>query len=103
MNLPQISEAISPAGIGQAMFELIADLYPICRSITGNGVRQTLKRIQQVVPIEIHEVPSGTKVFDWEVHDDWNIRTANIKNAGGERFVDFHHSNFMFLTTASPS
>jgi aminopeptidase-like protein len=102
MNLPQISEAISPAGIGQAMFELIADLYPICRSITGNGVRQTLKRIQQVVPIEIHEVPSGTKVFDWEVPDEWNIRDAYIKNAGGERLVDFHHSNLHVLNYSIP-
>ena len=60
-------------GIGDEMYQLISELYPICRSITGNGVRQTLKILQEHIPLTIHEVPSGTQVFDWTVPKEWNI------------------------------
>lgn len=93
MNLAELREAFHPSDSGQAMFLLMADLYPICRSITGDGVRQTLNRIREHVPIEIHEVPSGTQVFDWVVPPEWNIRDAYIQNARGEKVVDFHNSN----------
>jgi aminopeptidase-like protein len=102
MNLHQTSEMVCPAGTGQEMLALMADLYPICRSITGDGVRRTLKRIQQEIPIEIHEVPSGTKVFDWEIPDEWNVRDAYIKNAEGERVIDFHQSNLHVLNYSIP-
>ncbi|MEJ2008187.1 MAG: DUF4910 domain-containing protein [Acidobacteriota bacterium] len=84
------------------MLGLMADLYPICRSITGDGVRQTLKRIRQHIPIEIHEVPSGTKVFDWVVPREWNIRGAYIRNAGGETIVDFRDSNLHVVSYSVP-
>lgn len=84
------------------MYALVKDLYPICRSITGDGVRQTLDRISAVVPLTIHEVPSGTAVFDWEIPKEWNIRDAYIENARGERVVDFAASNLHVLNYSVP-
>lgn len=68
--------------------ELIGDLYPICRSITGDGVRQSLDRLEAVVPLERHEVPTGTPVFDWEIPREWNVRAAWIKGPDGRKVVD---------------
>ena len=68
---------------GRDMHTFIADLYPLCRSITGNGLRETLRRIQTHIPLTIHEVPSGTHVFDWTVPREWNIRDGWVKNAQG--------------------
>src|SRR5215216_2999523 len=78
---------------GEAMHQLITELYPICRSITGDGFRQTLDLIRAHIALTVHEVPSGTKVFDWTVPKEWNIRDAYIKNRAGERVVDFRKSN----------
>ena len=88
--------------IGDEMYEQIKQLFPICRSITGNGVRQTLKIIKEKIPIEIKEVPSGTKVFDWTVPKEWNINDAYIKNSKGERIVDFKRSNLHVLHYSVP-
>jgi aminopeptidase-like protein len=90
------------ADVGQAMHSLIKDLYPICRSITGDGLRETLRRIQAYVPLTLHEVPSGTQVLDWTVPPEWNIRDAYIKNARGERIVDFQRSNLHVLNYSVP-
>ena len=79
--------------MSQEMYQLISNLYPICRSSTGNGVRHTLHVIQQYIPLIIHEVSSGTHVFDWIVPKEWNIRDAYVKNAKGEKIIDFHKSN----------
>ena len=89
-------------GVGSEMHALITRLYPICRSITGNGVRETLRIIQKQIPIEIQEVPSGTKVFDWNVPREWNIRDAWIKNAAGERIVDFKKLNLHVVSYSTP-
>jgi aminopeptidase-like protein len=88
--------------LGQAMYAFVSDLYPICRSITGDGVRDTLRRISERVPLEITEVPSGTKVFDWIIPREWNIRDAYIKNTRGERVVDFKRSNLHVLNYSTP-
>jgi aminopeptidase-like protein len=72
---------------------LAAKLYPICRSITGDGVRETLGYLGQHIPLDVQEVPTGTQVFDWTIPREWNIRDANIKNMAGERIVDFRRSN----------
>jgi aminopeptidase-like protein len=88
--------------IGQEMYQLIAALYPICRSITGNGLRQTLQMIKELIPLEIYEVPSGSKVFDWTVPKEWNIRDAYIKNLQGEKIVDFTKSNLHVLNYSTP-
>jgi len=88
--------------VGQRMYELIEELYPICRSITGNGVRQTLNILARIIPLKVHEVPSGTQVFDWVVPKEWNIREAYIKNSKGEKIVDFRKSNLHVLNYSIP-
>jgi aminopeptidase-like protein len=91
-----------PEKTGAEMHQLIVDLFPICRSITGNGVRQTLRRIQQDIPLQIHEVPTGTKVFDWTVPREWNVRDAYVKNRAGEKVIDFRRSNLHLLHYSTP-
>ena len=87
---------------GKKMHELVAQLFPICRSITGDGVRETLEIIQEHIPLELHEVPSNTKVFDWTVPREWNIKDAYIKNDKGERVVDFKESNLHVVSYSAP-
>jgi aminopeptidase-like protein len=84
------------------MHAFIADLYPLCRSITGNGLRETLRRIQTHIPLTIHEVPSGTRVFDWTVPREWNIRDAWVKNSKGEKVIDFGASNLHVVNYSVP-
>ncbi len=88
--------------IGNEMFQLMEELFPICRSITGNGVRQTLKILKKYIPLEIHEVPTGTKVFDWTIPKEWNIQDACIINPNGERIVDFKKSNLHIVNYSTP-
>ncbi len=79
------------------MRRLAAELYPICRSITGEGLRQTLRVIGQEIPLEIREVPSGTRLFDWTVPNEWNVRRAFIEALDGRRLVDFADCNLHLL------
>lgn len=88
--------------LGQQMFDLVVDLFPICRSITGNGVRQTLGILNRLIPLSIEEVPSGTSVFDWTIPPEWNISDAYIKNERGERVVDFKKNNLHVLNYSAP-
>jgi len=88
--------------IGHRMHQLVAELYPICRSITGNGFRETLQVIRRHIPLEVHEVPTGTKVFDWTVPKEWNIRDGYVKNSRGERVIDFQKSNLHVLNYSAP-
>lgn len=96
---PERSDAYQ---IGLEMHRLISDLYPICRSITGDGVRKTLRILQQLIPLEIHEVPTGTQVFDWIVPKEWNVRDAYVKNSRGEKVIDFQVSNLHLLNYSIP-
>ena len=88
--------------VGLRMHQLITELFPICRSITGKGVRETLRVVSQRLPLEVREVPSGTAVFDWTVPNEWNIRDAYIKNSKGERVVDFRRSNLHVVSYSCP-
>ena len=79
---------------GSVLYKLAERLYPICRSITGNGVRETLDIIKEYVPtLQINEIPTGTKVFDWTVPQEWNIHEAYIEDSLGRRVVDFKDNN----------
>jgi aminopeptidase-like protein len=84
------------------MHSLAAELYPFCRSITGNGLRDTLRAIQERIPLAMCEVPSGTQVFDWTVPNEWNIREAWIKTARGEKVVDFARNNLHVVSYSAP-
>jgi aminopeptidase-like protein len=88
--------------IGEDIYALAAEIFPICRSITGDGVRQTLDILGRYIPIERHELPTGTKVLDWDVPKEWNITDAYIKNADGERIIDFRRSNLHVLNYSLP-
>jgi aminopeptidase-like protein len=88
--------------IGKELYRLVEELYPLCRSITGNGVRETLTILQSHIPLTIHEVPSGTQVFDWQVPKEWNICDAYIKNRRGERVIDFRQSNLHVVGYSIP-
>lgn len=93
---------VAPAGSGAAMHALIQDLYPICRSITGDGIRASLRRLGEIVPIEIREVATGTRVLDWTVPKEWNIRDAWIADNTGRRVVDFRASNLHVISYSVP-
>lgn len=88
--------------IGRSMHALAAELFPICRSITGDGLRRTLRIIGQQIPLELHEVPTGTRVFDWTVPKEWNIRDAWIKDASGQKIVSFADSNLHIVNYSTP-
>jgi aminopeptidase-like protein len=87
---------------GARMYRFVAELYPICRSITGEGFRQTLYQIRKHIPLEIHEVPTGTNVFDWTIPREWNIRDAWVKNAQGQKVIDFKKSNLHVVNYSVP-
>ena len=85
------------------MYALCARLFPICRSITGAGVRKTLQILQEICPsMTLHEVPTGTQVFDWTVPKEWNIRDAWIKNSKGEKILDFKKTNLHVVGYSIP-
>jgi aminopeptidase-like protein len=87
---------------GLEMHALAAELYPFCRSITGDGVRSTLRRLAQDIPLEVREVPSGTQVFDWTVPEEWNIREAWIKDPNGREVVNLANHNLHVIGYSTP-
>lgn len=96
------SRGIDFDNCGQAMHELAARLFPICRSITGAGVRQTLTHLREYIPLVIHEVPTGTPVLDWTVPKEWNIRDAYIQDEHGVKVVDFQQNNLHVVSYSVP-
>jgi aminopeptidase-like protein len=89
--------------IGQQMWNWASDLFPICRSITGPGVRQTLAYFERLLPgLQIHAVPSGSAVFDWVVPDEWSIRDAYVSDEQGNRLIDFRVSNLHVVNYSIP-
>jgi aminopeptidase-like protein len=97
-----IAAALDRPGIGEEIYTLAAELYPICRSITGPGVRETLSILQRHVALAQHEVPTGTPVLDWTVPKEWVIREAWIEAPSGERVVDFNTLNLHVLNYSAP-
>jgi aminopeptidase-like protein len=102
MNAKETTTRPSTQDMGEAMLGLMAEMYPICRSITGEGVRETLRLIQNHIPLEVREVPSGTKVFDWTVPLEWNVSDAYIVNKDGIRVVDFKAHNLHLMSYSTP-
>ncbi|MFF3554250.1 DUF4910 domain-containing protein [Streptomyces tsukubensis] len=93
---------VTAATAGEQMHALVERLYPLCRSITGDGVRATLDIVGEYVPLQVHEVPTGTQVLDWTVPQEWNIRDAYIADATGRRVVDFAASSLHVLGYSVP-
>jgi aminopeptidase-like protein len=90
------------ASAGPAMFQLAAELFPLCRSITGDGVRQSLRILARHIPLEVREIPSGTPAFDWTVPREWNIREAYIARIDGTRVIDFATHNLHIVQYSTP-
>jgi aminopeptidase-like protein len=104
MDQPTSIIASTPShdAMGRRIYELAERLYPICRSITGDGVRETLALLSETVPLERHEVASGTPTFDWTIPKEWIIRSATVRNAAGEKIVDFADHNLHVLNYSAP-
>ncbi len=88
--------------LGEELLQFAREFFPICRSITGEGLRQTLSMIGRRVPVQIVNVPTGTPVLDWTIPKEWNIRDAYIKNPNGDRIVDFQSCNLHVLNYSAP-
>ena len=88
-NLPRIQSE---------MFELMRELYPICRSITGNGVRKTLDTIGNYIKLDIKEIPSGTQVFDWTIPKEWNINDAYVMDSKGNKIIFLKNLDYFIET-----
>lgn len=101
-QIAEVLEAWQPAREGAELFEMVSALYPICRSITGNGLRESLRQLQKHVALSLHEVPTGTQVFDWAVPKEWNIRDAYVKDSRGTRVIDFQKSNLHVVNYSLP-
>ncbi|RMH17872.1 MAG: DUF4910 domain-containing protein [Acidobacteria bacterium] len=101
-DLRQRLAELDPEAVGREIHQLAREAYPICRSITGDGVRQTLALLRRHLPLEVHEVASGTEVFDWRVPREWNVRDAWVKDASGKRVIDFRAHNLHLLNYSVP-
>jgi len=102
MKIADLRRSIDYDAAGRDLYGMVAELYPICRSITGNGLRDTLTRVADHIALQAHEVPTGTPVFDWTIPNEWNIADAWVKNAAGERVIDFNRSNLHVLNYSVP-
>ncbi len=88
--------------IARKIYELARQIFPLCRSITGKGVRDTIDILQRYIDIERRDVPSGTRVFDWTIPDEWIVRDAYVKDAAGRKVIDFQASNLHLLNYSTP-
>ncbi len=103
MDAVDLLDTLDFERLGRDIYDFAREAYPICRSITGDGVRRTLEILQRTIPLEVREAASGTQVFDWVVPPEWNVRDAWIKKAGsGERLIDFRAHNLHLLNYSKP-
>jgi aminopeptidase-like protein len=93
---------MEPDTIGTEAYDLMRRLFPLCRSLTGSGVRATFDVLDEYLPLERTEIASGTQIFDWTVPDEWNIRDAYIARPDGERIVDFRNSSLHVVSYSEP-
>lgn len=98
----EIAAQLVTPDLGDEIYKFAREIFPICRSITGDGVRETLRAIASDIPLDLREVPSGTAVFDWVVPREWNIRDAWIKDTRGRKIVDFQRSNLHVVSYSVP-
>lgn len=97
-----VEEGVGQRQLGLALHARMVELYPICRSITGHGLRRSLEIIGRQIPLETRSVESGTQVFDWTINDEWNIRDAFIADTDGRRLVDFRENNLHVVGYSTP-
>jgi aminopeptidase-like protein len=97
-----MDETVSVPQVGRKLHDFAARLYPICRSITGAGVRETLRLIKARIPLLVREVPTGTRLFDWEVPEEWNIEDAFVADDDGRRVIDFRQHNLHVVSYSEP-
>jgi aminopeptidase-like protein len=102
LSLRKAVERCDPEQLGRDLHAFAAELFPICRSITGEGIRRTLDLIGERIPLQKFDVPTGTQVFDWTVPKEWNIREAYIQGPDGARIVDFRENNLHVLNYSAP-
>ena len=102
MGKERFSEPAGAAAAGREIYGLVVELSPINRSITGDGLRKTLDILRRYIPLEVREVPSGTRVFDWTVPKEWNIRSATLTGPGGRKIADLQDSNLHVVSYSVP-
>jgi aminopeptidase-like protein len=100
--MADLTRGIDTGELGSKMFRFMEELFPICRSITGDGIRETLDRISKRIPLELHEVATGTEVLDWTIPKEWNIRQAFIKDPNGRSVIDLRDHNLHVVSYSVP-
>lgn len=88
--------------VGLEAHALMERLYPLCRSLTGNGVRKTLQLLQDIIPLKIHDVPTGARAYDWIVPNEWNVEDAYVLDSRGRRIIDFRVNNLHLAGYSAP-
>jgi aminopeptidase-like protein len=101
-RLSNLQHLVDLESAGSGMVALIRELFPICRSISGEGLRRSLAKLDELLPLTMHEVATGTELFDWTVPKEWNIRDAYIKDSSGRRVVDFQQNNLHVVNYSAP-
>jgi aminopeptidase-like protein len=101
-RIGQLLATLDDAEVGRDLYRVVEDLFPICRSITGDGLRASLARVGRIVPLELVEVPTGTCVFDWTVPREWNIRDAWVRDPTGQLVISFKRSNLHVVSYSAP-
>jgi len=101
-ELRRLCDSLDPVATGAEMWGLVRELYPICRSITGDGLRTSLGILKHLAPMAVHEVPSGTKVFDWVVPREWNLRSARLTGPEGQTIADSGQLNLHVVNYSAP-
>jgi aminopeptidase-like protein len=102
LKVAAISAALAADNLGKVIFDRAADIFPLCRSIIGPGVRETLQQLGQTIPLTVKSIPSGTKLYDWTVPDEWTFRDAYIADMAGNRLIDARNNNLHIMSYSTP-